>query len=96
MKVLNATRPSRPTNVRHMLMTVRGMHSARCAASVGSALGFINGVSDVKVSLHDGRIEFRMDRQKVDLAQLRTAVRAVGCEMLSCVDLDLASRQAAA
>jgi copper chaperone CopZ len=94
----SAVTPADPT--RRVLIRVRGMDGPRCAASVASALSLINGVSDVAVSLNDGRAELNLDPRKAEAEQLRTAVAAVGFEahlfFEEFSDADLAGGQAAA
>ena len=83
--------------MRRLMIRVRGMVEPRCAASVASALGFINGVSEVDVSLKEGRALLNLDARKAEPAQLRTAIYAVGFEAMVFEDSneDMAGGQAA-
>lgn len=91
--------PLAPDPMRRMLIRVRGMAGPRCVASVTSALSFINGVSDVDVSLNEGRARLSLDARKAEVEQLRTAIGAVGFDALIFEDFpgeEIAGGQAAA
>lgn len=65
------------------IVKITGMIGASCVNKVRSALGAINGVNEVTVSLDRGEAVVRYDPRKARAEQLRTAVRVMGFEVSS-------------
>ena len=59
-------------------IVIQGMVDEASVRSILSALNFIRGVGKVKVSLMERVAEIEFDPRKVHVAQLHTAIRAVG------------------
>jgi len=62
-------------------MRVEGMVCQHCVTAITSALGSLQGVNDVWVSLKEKRVEVDYDDNKVDLGKIKEAILAKGYEV---------------
>ena len=64
----------------HVTIKVDGMTCMGCVGSVTRVLSAVDGVSNVAVSLEQGRAELDIDPARASLQQLRTAIEDAGFE----------------
>ncbi|RLQ94227.1 copper chaperone CopZ [Falsibacillus albus] len=62
-------------------LNVKGMTCGHCEKAVKSALGELEGVRDVEVSLKDGKVEVKYDAEKVGLGNMKEAVEDQGYDV---------------
>jgi len=63
------------------LLRVSGMSCEHCVKAVNGALGAINGVADIVVSLKEGTVSFKHDPSLAPLEIIRAAIIEEGYEV---------------
>ena len=61
-------------------ITVTGMSCQHCVGAVTKALEAINGISDVKVDLLSGKVEWK-ETTPVEIETVKNAIKAIGFEV---------------
>ncbi|MFC7395361.1 copper chaperone CopZ [Scopulibacillus cellulosilyticus] len=64
-------------------LNVQGMTCGHCEAAVTSALKELNGVSDVKVHLSEGKVDVSFDSSKVSIDQMKEAIEDQGYDVVA-------------
>ncbi|SDM72476.1 copper chaperone [Fictibacillus solisalsi] len=62
-------------------LTVKGMSCNHCVNSIESNVGKLAGVTDVKVSLSEGKVDVTFDSNKVSLEQIKESIDDQGYEV---------------
>jgi copper chaperone len=62
---------------------VEGMSCSHCVSAVTKAVGALDGVSDVKVSLEAGTAEVKYDSGKVSLDKIKAEIEDQGYDIAS-------------
>jgi len=62
-------------------LKVNGMSCEHCVKAVNGALGAINGVADIAVSLKEGTVSFKHDPSLAPLETIRAAIIEEGYEV---------------
>ncbi len=61
-------------------LKITGMHCGSCAMNIDEGLEELDGVSEAKTSYRKQLTEVVFDETRVDLDQIRQAIRALGYE----------------
>jgi len=61
-------------------INVKGMSCEHCVRAVNSALGALNGVADIDVSLKEGTVTFSHDPSLAPLELIKNAITEEGFE----------------
>jgi len=64
-----------------MILNVEGMSCGHCVSAVNNALGALDGVTEVQVSLEDKTVAFQYDKDKVTLDQIKAAIEEEGYDV---------------
>ncbi|WP_433750442.1 copper chaperone CopZ [Falsibacillus pallidus] len=64
------------------VLNVQGMSCGHCEKAVKSALGELDGVQNVDVSLKDGKVEVEFDSSKATVAVMKDAIEDQGYDVV--------------
>ncbi|RDI45547.1 copper chaperone CopZ [Falsibacillus pallidus] len=64
------------------VLNVQGMSCGHCEKAVKSALGELDGVQNVDVSLKDGKVEVEFDSSKATVAAMKDAIEDQGYDVV--------------
>ncbi len=63
------------------LLNVEGMTCTHCAESIENAVGSLNGVVEVSVSVADGKVSVEYDNERVNIDTIRDIIEDQGYEV---------------
>jgi len=63
-------------------LNVNGMSCGHCVNSIESTVGKINGVSEVKVHLNQGKVEVRFNSETVSLDEIKEVIEEQAYEVV--------------
>lgn len=63
------------------LLNVEGMTCAHCAESIENAVGSLNGVVEVNVSVADGKVSVEYDNERVTIDTIKDIIEDQGYEV---------------
>ncbi|MDI6600535.1 MAG: copper chaperone CopZ [Thermoanaerobacteraceae bacterium] len=69
--------------MKKITVNVKGMTCNHCKMHVENAIKSLNGVSDVKVSLEEGKADITYDPAKVTLDDIKAVVDDAGYEVVA-------------
>lgn len=69
-------------NLTKIILPVRGLSCASCAASVESMLKSQDGINDVNVNFADKTVLIKFDNKKIDILQMQKVVNSIGYELI--------------
>lgn len=69
--------------MQNVALSVQGMSCNHCVNSIESEVGKLNGVSEVKVRLNEGKVDVTFNSEVVSLEQIKETIEEQGYDVAS-------------
>ncbi|MGC4377922.1 copper chaperone CopZ [Fictibacillus sp. Mic-4] len=69
--------------MQNVTLSVQGMSCNHCVNSIESEVGKLNGVSEVKVRLNEGKVDVTFNSEVVSLEQIKETIEEQGYDVAS-------------